>query len=218
MRPDNPCRNVRRNPENQRTRFLSEAELQRLMAALNAHRDQVAANVIRLLIMTGCRRREVLRAEWPQFDLDRREWLKPAKNTKSGQPHRVPLSAPALALLSEMKERTTSNWLFPGNTEGQPLRTIHRPWQHIRKAAGLGDVRLHDLRHSFASALASKGASLQLIGELLGHRAIATTQRYSHLSNDALQAAVEKVGEVVVAAERGESAHVVKLPKRGRRK
>jgi integrase len=217
MRADNPCRGVKRNPENARSRYLTENELARLMAALNAYPHKGAAAAIKLLIMTGSRRREVLRAEWSQLDLRRKEWVKPGEITKSKKTHRVPLSAPVLALLNEMRESATSKWLFPGNVEGQPLQTILRPWLHVRKAAGLEGLRLHDLRHSFASALASRGASLQLIGELLGHRAIATTQRYAHLSDDALQQAVERVGEVVTAAERGESAQVVSLPKRGRK-
>src|SRR5262249_20660012 len=114
------------------------------------------------------RRTEVCAARWSQFDLGGGTWLKPGSTTKQKTDHHVPLSAPALQLLAEMKASARTEYLFPGR-DGRGYLNIRTSWERVRKAAGLEDVRLHDLRHSFASILVSDGASLPLIGALLGH-------------------------------------------------
>jgi integrase len=195
IRPDNPCRGaVDRNPEVRRKRYLSAAEIARLSVALGECKDRQAADAIRLLLLTGARRGEVEGATWSQFDLDAGTWLKPGSTTKQKTDHLVPLSAPALMLLSEMGRGRPEEYLFPS---GDGHLNLRHAWDGVRKAAGLVDLHLHDLRHSFASILVSAGASLPLIGALLGHSNPATTSRYAHLMIDPLRDAAERVGVVV---------------------
>jgi integrase len=115
----------------------------------------------------------------------------------------VPLTEPALQLLAEMKASARTEYLFPGR-DGTGYLNIRTSWERVRKAAGLEDVRLHDLRHSFASILVSGGASLPLIGALLGHSNVATTNRYSHLYVDVMRAATERVGAIVTGGNTGQ--------------
>ena len=184
-----------RNPETKRKRYLSPAEIARLTAALEQCPSQRAADAIRLLLLTGARKTEVTAAHWEQFDLTAGTWTKPATATKQKADHHVPLSAPALQLLNAIGPKP-QGYLFPGRDDQEYLH-IRGTWEAVRKAAGIEDVHLHDLRHSFASILVSSGASLPLIGALLGHSNPTTTARYSHLFLDPLRAAAERVGAIV---------------------
>jgi integrase len=223
-RTDNPVKGVERNQEVKRNRYLSGDEITALLAALNAHEDTQATNIIRLLLLTGARRGEVLTATWDQFDLVAGVWIKPGATTKQKTEHRVPLSAPARAVLSGILAdesakaaatgRELAQWVFPGRVNGGPREGIKRPWSEICKAAGLKTVRVHDLRHTYASILASAGLSLPIIGQLLGHTQASTTHRYSHLFDDPLRAATERVGAIVDAGKK-QSADVVEI--KGRR-
>src|SRR6185312_5249001 len=126
-RSDNPCKGIERFPEQKRERWLSTEEIERLSSVLKKHPNQRAANAFRLLLLTGARRGEVLNATWDQFDLSRRVWTKPGSHTKTKREHVVPLSAPALALLSEMhaavkRDKVPSPYLFPGDADGKPLQ------------------------------------------------------------------------------------------------
>lgn len=199
MRADNPAKGVERNREHGRTRYLSPDELGRLMAALAADTDRTSANAIRLLLLTGARLGEVMNAEWKQFDLKAGAWVKPASYTRDRREHHVPLSAPALQLLARMAEAATPREprLFPG---ANPTKTLRRLWERVRKAAAIEDVRVHDLRHSYASFLVKAGMPLPVIGHLLGHSAVATTARYAHLLKDPLREATERVGRVYEVA------------------
>jgi integrase len=209
-RADNPCRGaVDRNSEVKRKRYLSAAEIARLSVALGECKDRQAANAIRLLLLTGSRRGEVEGATWSQFDLEAGTWLKPGSTTKQKTDHFVPLSAPALQLLNEMGAGRAEEYLF-GARDGH--LNLRHAWDGVRKDAGLEDVHLHDLRHSFASILVSAGASLPLIGALLGHSNAATTSRYAHLMIDPLRDAAERVGAVVTGSESG-AGDVVPLPR-----
>lgn len=199
-RTDNPAKGVERNPEVKRTRFLSLDEIQRLSAALAGHPEQVSANAVRLLMFTGARKGEVLRARWDMFDLETGVWVKPSAHTKQRREHRVPLSAPARSLLSDMKKSAYGPFVFPGKTTNQPLTDIKKTWASVCRAAGVENARIHDLRHSFASILVSRGASLPLIGALLGHTQVATTARYAHLYDEPLREAVELVGSTIESA------------------
>jgi integrase len=206
MRPDNPCKHIERNQETKRKRYLSAAELARLTTALVEHPDQQAANIVRLLLLTGARRGEVLAAKWADIDLGTGTWTKPGSTTKQKTDHVVPLSAPARQLLAEIRDAQTSKhpkrplgeYVFPGT--GGHVVEIKKAWRTICKAAAIDGLRVHDLRHSFASQLASGGATLPLIGALLGHSNPTTTHRYAHLFDDPQRAAVEKVGAVITAA------------------
>ena len=233
---ENPVKGVKRNQENRRNRYLKGPEIMRLGEALAAHPERSSANAIRLLLLTGARRGETLSATWLQIDLDEGVWTKPSAHTKQAKEHRVPLSAAARALLTEMKAAAdpACPLLFPGvatkdakgRTVWQPQREVRRCWIAVCAKAGLGeqveqrdsagkvvmdkhgkpvmawetDVRLHDLRHSYASILASSGLSLPIIGALLGHTQAATTARYAHLLDDPLRAATERVGAIVTGA------------------
>ena len=219
MRPDNPARGgrggVSMTPEDHRQRFLSPAEIARLAAALDAHPECTTVALIRFLLLTGARFGEAVGARWDQFDLSGGTWTKPSSHVKQKRQHTVPLSAPALALLAALQASAGTNPLvFPSPRTGRQIVTIETAWKALRRTADLPGVRIHDLRHSFASALAASGASLQLIGSLLGHSQIATTARYAHLADDARREAVERVG-VLVTGGAGGSGEVVEWRRRG---
>ena len=227
MRKDNPARGIERAAEERRERFLSPAEIGRLADALTAHTERTSVNAVRLLMLTGARRGETLAAKWTEFDLEAGVWVKPSAHTKTKKAHRVPLSAPALALLTGMQAKATDGaiYVFPGKP-GEPLTEIKRVWASVCRTAGLAvevpkltdagkpikdadgspvlvwqtTVRVHDLRHTYASILASSGLSLPIIGALLGHTQAATTHRYAHLMDDPLRAATERVGAVISGA------------------
>jgi integrase len=204
-RIDNPVKGVERNQENKRERFLTADEIARLNEALAKHPSRSSANAIRLLILTGARRSEVLTARWADFDLSSATWTKPATNTKQKKEHVLPLSGPARLLLADMRKSASSDYLFPGNGAGEHLEGLRRPWTAVCKAANIEGVRVHDLRHTYASVLASSGVSLHIIGGLLGHAEPRTTARYAHLTDDSLRAATERAGHVIAG---GKSAEV----------
>lgn len=206
---NNPCQPLGKFPMDQRWRNLSETEVARLLDACNAYPDQNAANAVRLLLFTGARLREVLKARWEQFDLERGLWEKPSAHTKTRRQHRVELEGPALHLLREMRAKTNCPYLFAGKiTSGKDGEAIvsarsdlKRPWKWLRKKAGLSDVRLHDLRRTTASFMLNGGASLATIGKALGHTQTATTARYAHLSGTVQREELRKAGERMAALE-----------------
>ncbi|MBI2717252.1 MAG: tyrosine-type recombinase/integrase [Rhizobiales bacterium] len=198
-RKDNPASGFIRNPEHPRERFLDHTEIARLSEALAEHPNQRFANIIRMLMLTGARRGEVLNARWEQFDLERAVWTKPAATTKQKRQHRAPISGAMVALLRSIRTTLPQDnpWVFPGDAEGKPIQEIKRFWDDIRAKAGLEDVRAHDLRHTFASLLVSDGMTLPMIGRLLGHTQVQTTQRYAHLYDDPLRIGLERIGEAL---------------------
>jgi integrase len=204
-RTDNPVTQVRKNREHPRQRYLTSDEIARLSAALAADEDQDAADIFRLCLLTGCRRGEARSVRWADIDFEHGVWTKPARSTKQGKEHRAPLAPPALSLLAERRRRAESSavFVFPGDGATGHRWDLKKPWQRISKAAGIAKtegvegVRIHDLRHTFASIAASAGHSLPVIGALLGHADPSTTARYSHLLDEALRAAVNRVGATV---------------------
>jgi len=174
--------------------------------------------------LTGCRRGEALAARWADFDLVKGVWSKPASSVKQNTPHEAPLSAPARQLLSEIRnahaakhpKRPLGEYVFPSHGADGHRVDVKRDWRQLTKAAGITGLRVHDLRHSFASQLASGGASLPLIGALLGHSNPTTTHRYAHLFDDPQRAAVERVGAIVGAAGQDAAREPVELTPRGR--
>jgi integrase len=202
MRETNPCKGVTRNQEHHRRRYLSADEQARLVKALAEFPHRSTADAIRLLLLTGARRGEVLNATWNQFDLVSSTWSKPPAGTKQKEHHQVPLSAPTRALLVRLREQAEGSPLvFPGRDGKQAKQNITHSWALICKAAGIEGLRIHDLRHSFASSLVNAGFSLPVIGALLGHSVPATTARYAHLSHDPLREAVEKHGALIAGDE-----------------
>jgi integrase len=221
MREDNPVRGIERNTEYLRRRYLSPDELARLIKALAEYPDQQTANIFRMLLLTGARRGEVLSMRWADLDLTAGIWSKPPSSTKQKEHHQVPLSAPVRQLLSEIraaqsaKHRVLGTYVFPGLGSSGHVVELKKAWRSVCRAAAITGLRIHDLRHSFASQLASGGASLPLIGALLGHSNPNTTARYAHLFDDPQRAAVERVGAVVINA--GKEALTEPTPIRGRR-
>lgn len=193
-RPDNPVKGIEKYQEFKRNRWLDDEELQRLWDALDVYHNQSVANAIRLLLLTGSRRTEVLSATWKQLDLEKGTWIKSAHTTKQKKMEYLPLSGQTISLLKEMQEEAISPYLFPGKLPGKPLQDIKKAWKSIRTQANLTDVRLHDLRHTHASHLVSSGLSLSIVGKLLGHTQASTTQRYAHLADASLRQATEFFG------------------------
>jgi integrase len=212
-RSDNPTKGIKRNIEGKRKRYLSAAELVRLCAALDQHGGQ-AADVFRLLLLTGARAGEALSATWTQFNADFTTWTRLAHATKQKQDHIVPLSAPVRMLLGRIREQqgASETLVFPGRNGHRT--DLKHAWRKVCAAADITGLRIHDLRHSFASQLVSGGASLPLIGALLGHSNPATTHRYSHLYDDPQRDAVEHVGAIIAGKAH---AKVIPLPLRRRR-
>jgi integrase len=177
----NPAKGVRRRPENQRHIFLDATEIEAAHTTLDADGTRNAALALRLALLTGCRIGEVLLLEPSQVDAKRRIWIKPAAHTKQKRLHIVPLQPEALAIAKEL--------LRIGLPDYDGCR---RAWDRTKAIIGRPDVRIHDLRHSRASALARGGASLMQIGKVLGHTAPATTARYAHLVDSDLVDLVER--------------------------
>ena len=199
----NPCRSIEKYPERGRERFLTDAEFARLGRVLDeavgiGTASFVAAAVIRLLMLTGCRKNEVLALRWTDVDLDAGELRLP--DAKSG-PRAVQLPPPAVRLLEALPRRAGNPWVFPGRApDGRySAGALDYAWQAVREAAKLEDVRIHDLRHSFASRALALGETLPVIGKLLGHNDIETTARYAHLAQDSIHEAAERIAESIAA-------------------
>ncbi len=217
LRGDNPAHGVKKAVVREMERFLSETEIARLAEALETEEaatgNPYPAAAIRLLMFTGCRRSEIIELRWQDVDFERQCLRLP--DSKTGQKI-VYLNAPAIAVLNELPQVSGNPHVIVGARVGAPLRGIDKTWFRVRKAAGLYGVRLHDLRHSFASVGAMGGLSLPVIGALLGHKHSTTTARYAHLSADPLRAANEAVGARIEAAMRrgrksGQSAEEISL-------
>lgn len=184
----NPVTGVKQNHETPRHRYLDDAERKRFIDALDARADNSSVLAIRFLLVTGARKGEVLKARWEQIDFISEAWIKPSSHTKQRRLHRVPLSAFAMDVLQRAQVISNVEHVFPG-PNGNALTDIKKVFQTICREAQIEGLRIHDLRHSFASALVSRGASLPIIGGLLGHTQVSTTARYSHLADEALRRA-----------------------------
>jgi integrase len=226
LRPEgtNPCRHIQKYREGRRERFLSQTELGKLGTALREAEDGKTSTpwtiaAIRLLALTGARRNEILTLRWEHVNFEHAVLMLPDSKTGKKTIH---LNAPALRVLKEIPRLKGNPFVICGGIDEEHLVNIEQPWRRIRKAAKLDDVRLHDLRHSFASVAAMGGQSLIIIGKLLGHSQPATTARYSHLADDPVRAANDAVGRHIAAAMRGDKGggEVVDLAKLrgGRRK
>ena len=192
----NPCRGVRRYREKPRERFLSRAEYRRLGRVLaEAEKDgsenPAAIAAVRLLLLTGCRRNEILTLQWD--DVDRAVGELRLSDSKTGA-RRVPLTPAVEAVLSRIPRTGDNPWVIAGRRPGRRLGAIEPVWLRLRSRAGLDDVRLHDLRHSFSSRALALGEELPMIGRLLGHATVSATARYAHLSRDSEKASAAKVG------------------------
>ena len=204
MRPSgrNPCKSVRRyKVVGRKERFLTPKELARLGRVLEiapAERlaSRHAAAAIRLLVLTGCRRNEIMGLAWDDLDFEAGEMR--LRDSKTGG-RIVPLPPAAAEVLAELPRIDGNPWVFPGKRKGTHQVNINDSWDRVRRRADLDDVRLHDLRHTFASRALAIGEGLPMIGELLGHRQVNTTARYAHLARESIQASTAKVADSIGA-------------------
>lgn len=196
----NPTGGIELGQEMHRNRFLTREEAQRLVDAITVDENRTAANAILLLMLTGARRNEVTQAKWEHVLWSERKLLVPV--SKSGKPRWIALSTSAMSLLDSIPKLAGCEYIFPSPITARPCPSLWFPWRRIRARAGLQDVRLHDLRHSFASFLVNEGVSLYVVQALLGHANARTTQRYAHLANDTLTDATEIVDGIVAAQPR----------------
>ena len=197
----NPCRSVAKYPLHRRERFLTDAEFERLGRALDEAEVKGGASAgaitaIRLLMLTGCRKNEILTLRWQHVDMAAGELT--LADAKTG-PRAVPLAPSALNLLAGLAREPGNPWVIPSHKPGEHMRDIDGAWQTVRARARLDDVRLHDLRHSYASRALALGESLPMIGRLLGHSQIETTARYAHLARDSVHEAAAHIAESITA-------------------
>jgi integrase len=198
---ENPSRNLPLLPDNnKRERYLSQEEARRLYEAVTASENSMLQYIVPMLILTGARKREVLDARWEDFDLERRLWCIPT--TKLGKPRHVPISDGVLSLLREISRTPGVPCVFANPTTGKPFVSVFYSWNAARIRAGLPQLRMHDLRHSFASFLVNAGRSLYEVQKILGHTQIQTTQRYAHLAPQTLLDA-SNVATLAVGAAMG---------------
>lgn len=211
-----PTKHIAKYKEHKRERFLSPEELSRLGKALDGAEEGgesiYVITAIRLLIFTGARLSEILTLTWGDVDLEAR--LLRLSDSKTGK-KTIALAAPAVEILASLPHMQGNPYVICGRNAGEHLVNLQKPWRRIRKAAGLDDVRIHDLRHSFASFAAAGGMSLPLIGSLLGHTQAQTTQRYAHLADDPRLAAADSIASEIAANLSGDGGEVIPLKKKG---
>ncbi len=206
----NPARDIDRFREVKRDRWITPEELPRLARAINEEPNEIARFALWLYLLTGARKSELLKARWEDLDEARAE-LRLA-DTKAGRTHYIPLSGPALALLGQIPRIPENPFILPGRVEKASLVNIDKPWRRVRKAAGVEDVRLHDLRRTVGSWLAQAGNSLHLIGRVLNHTNQSTTAVYARFGEDHVRAALEQHGaRIMGAAGMAPTAEVKKL-------
>lgn len=208
----NPCRSIRAYRSKYRERFLNREEYRRIGQVLRdleskgtIHRPAITA--IRLLMLTGCRSGEIATLRWD--DVDRASGYLRLRDSKTG-PRQIPLTQEMLAVLDSVERLPNIPWVFNGVRAGTRMGKLHRYWSRLRKKADMEDVRLHDLRHSFASRALHLGESLTMIGRLLGHSSISTTARYAHLVKDTEKASAARVAGSIEANIFPEDAEIQK--------
>lgn len=203
LRPDgsNPRKHIKKYAEEKRERFLSPAELKRVGDVLREMEDEgielsSAIAAARLLILTGCRLGEIMTLQWEHVDLAGRALRLPDSKTGAKVVH---LGQPAIEVLTGIKKVDKNPWVIVGTLPGARLTDLQPFWQRVRARAGLKDVRIHDLRHTFASTAVAAGQGLPMIGKLLGHTQVQTTARYAHLAADPVQTAADSVSKQLAA-------------------
>jgi len=179
------------NEDNRVENYMSEEELQRLLAVLAKDKSKVICQLILFLLNTGARMNEAAQAKWGDIDTDTCVWRIPASNSKSKRVKSIPLNQSALAIIDAMIARRSTEYVFANRRTGKPYVNINKPWRRLREAADLPHLRIHDLRHQFASHLVNSGRSLYEVQQILGHSDPSVTQRYAHLSTRILQEAAE---------------------------
>lgn len=190
------------NPDNRKENYLEGDELNRLLGVLRTDRNRGVCDAALFLLCTGARLNEALQATWDHVDLGTRVWRIPASNSKSKRVRSVPLNDAAIELLGRLGTKASAGRLFVSERTGQPLTHVHKVWERLRDEAGLPELRLHDLRHQFASFLVNSGRTLYEVQKILGHSNSAVTERYAHLSQAALKDAANSASLMIRAAGR----------------
>ena len=209
----NPARDIDRYKEEKRDRWVNPDELPRLAQAIDAEPNIYVRMALWLYLLTGVRKSELLGARWEDIDWQRQELR--LGETKAGRVHYIPLSAPAIAILRDLPRIEGNPYILPGHAHGRPLANINESWARIRKATGVEDVRLHDLRRTVGSWLAQSGNSLHLIGRVLNHSNQATTAIYARFGQDHVrQALKEHAARIMGVAGKLPAADVVNLKTR----
>ncbi len=213
----NPVKGIQKFDEEKRERYLSDVEIKRLIEVLDSEENQLNTYAIKLILLTGSRKTEVLSARWQDFNLKNNTWTKPASMTKQKKISHIPLNGEALEIIKKMKSKiipdskindveewqivSSETYLFYNPKTKTHLQDIKKFWGRVCEKAKIKNARIHDLRHTFASVLVSNGVSLEVIGKLIGHSNITTTQRYSHLANTTLKEATNVMGNKIKNAE-----------------
>ncbi len=192
----NPCRDITPIPENTpHTRYLTKREVRLVIKTLQNMYNNKCALALQLLLYTGARRNEILTARWEHVHLEERILTIPI--SKSGKAWHIPLSDKALKIIQELKTKQNSPWLFPATNPDEHIKSVFYTWKQVRQKLGLHDVRIHDLRHSFASLLVNEGCSLCEVQKILGHYDPKVTMRYAHLAPSSLIDAANIVGKSI---------------------
>jgi integrase len=196
----NPCKSIKKFPEhNTHERYLTSDEIKKLFVVMDQVKgNSIAIAAIKFLLLTGMRKNEALRGTWANVDIEQGTWFIPL--TKNGKPHRVVLNEQAKALLSDLKQNSQSDFVFPSRNQTKPLCELRRSLNQLVQIAGIQPLRVHDLRHCFASICVQNGVPLLQVKSLLNHSNLSMTQRYAHLSNDDLVTATQVVSDVVTKA------------------
>ena len=194
----NPASGIQAHREKSRDRYVTPQELPRLAKAIDDETNVYARAALWLYLLTGVRKSELLGARWDDIDWDRKELR--LGETKAGRPHYVPLSGPAIALLNDLPREEGNPHILPGAKKGRHLVNISKPWLRVRKAAGVEDVRLHDLRRTVGSWLAQAGNDLHMIGKVLNHSTVTTSAVYARFGQDMVHQALEDHGQRLMAA------------------
>jgi integrase len=186
----NPLDGVSLKPTNNLIeRFLSAEETGRLLKAVDASPNTQLGAIVRLLLLTGCRKREILDLKWSEIDMEKATIRLPMGRTKTGRTRYVPLSDQAMAVLQSVPRWEGCDWVVPNPKTLKPLTAFYNGWNHARKEAGVPEIRVHDLRHTFASWLVESGASLYVASKALGHASSRSTERYAHVSDKTVRGA-----------------------------
>lgn len=192
----NPTRKIERFKEIKRDRYVKHEEFPLLAKCINGEKNKIAQAAMWLYLLTGLRKEELLSLEWASVDLERKEIR--LGDTKAGRTHYLPLSAPAVSILTSIPRLMENPYVLTGKLSGRHLVNIDKPWRRVRKAAGLEDVRLHDLRRTVGSWLAQDGSSLPLIGKVLNHSNSSTTQIYARFADDSGRKALDDHGRAIM--------------------
>ncbi|WP_374765325.1 tyrosine-type recombinase/integrase [Yunchengibacter salinarum] len=201
-RGHNPAANIRAFRERRRQRFLNIEELEQLTRAIKIHEQSgdlsiYAAAAFRLLLSTGARLNEIRTLKWENVDFDAALIILTEHKTSAHGAKAIPLNTVALRILDTLPRMHQNPYVICGERPGQPIINLQKPWRRVRRTAGLEDLRIHDLRHTFASLCLGNGASLPVVGGLLGHRSTASTAIYAHLAPGPLQQATAQVSETL---------------------